>query len=343
MVTNEIEIKMLEPEDEKDFLKFMEKHLGNWKKFKKLWNWRRNSDPGLIFETALLAKAKGLTVGCVGIAPALITLRGLQIKASWQQDSLVSPSMRGKGLGKRLVNKASESWDMVVAKGTSKPMHGLRKSLGFTDVPNSNYLLWVSKPRPMFNGLKKLLIENILCLWKTILPTPKRNRKISVQSIHSFDQSLNILADKLADEKVLRPYKGKNYLNIRYCECPGKQYKILKTMKSETTGAIVLSTIGPHLDEGWIVDMICSSKDKKSAYALLFAAMEYFKKQNIARIWVFATLSEARRWLYRFGFVATGISPKFTYRIQGHKINPAIIANTSWDFWHGDGDLELYD
>ena len=340
--STQIEIKLLEPEDEKNLLNFFRHNLDTWEKFKLYWHWKNKNKNASSKETAVIAKVEGDIVGCIGIVSADVTLNGNRIKTSWQQDSLVSHSMRGRGLGKQLVNKGGQGWDMAMAKGTSKAMYGLRKSLGFLDVPNSDYLLRVCRPRAMAKTLKERLFEYILWLWKNLIPMPGENPTIDIKPIDAFDQSFDILANELSKKNVLRLHKGQGYLNWRYFQCPGKFYKVFRAGGEKARSAIVLNIAGPKSDEGWIVDLVCSPADKKHAYSLLQTAVKYFEQHEVSRIWVFATLPAARKWLFRLGFMPTGRTPRFTYMIQEENFDPIEFHQASWDFWHGDGDVELY-
>jgi len=341
--TEQVEIKLMSPDDERALLGFMERNLGNWGKFRELWQWRQENKEVSGGETAALAKLEGQVIGSVGIVQAPVTLSGSIIKASWQQDSLISRGMRGRGLGKKLVNEGAKGWDLVMAKGTSQEMYGLRKSLGFLDVSNSDYLVRIYKPRFMARKPKESAAECVLAVWKSILPMPGTDSAIQVKEINAFDQTFDFLAEELSKENVLRLYKGQKYLNWRYFECPGKHYKVFRAGGEKARGALVLNITGQDFDEGWIVDLICYSKDEKCAYALLRSAMNYFKERRVSKVWAFATLPAARRCLYRFGFLPTGRTPRFTYHVYGEDLDGGILVATFWDFWHGDGDVELYD
>jgi len=228
-----------------------------------------------------------------------------------------------------------------MAKGTSKAMYGLRESIGFTDVPNSNYLVKVQKPRFRLDKPKDSLAEYGLYAWKTFLPLPRGDSSIDVEEIEAFDQVFYDLRERNSFADVVHLRKDSQYLNWRYVKCPRKKYHIFKAGDPRTLGAIVLAIGGEQADEGWIVDFVCDQEDKTCAYALIREAISYFKEQGVWRIWTFATLPAARMRLRRFGFVPTGRTPRFTYRMQGN-LNPSELRQASWNFWHGDGDVELY-
>ena len=150
-----IEIKLMAAEDEVGLMEFLNGNLETFGEFERFWSWRQENETQNGGETVVIAKGDEKIVGSVGIVPASMTVDGYPIRAAWQQDSLVSPAMRGKGLGKRLVAKAAEGWDLILAKGTSEAMYGLRKSVGFLDVPNVGYMVRVCKPRGRKAAVKK--------------------------------------------------------------------------------------------------------------------------------------------------------------------------------------------
>jgi hypothetical protein len=337
-----ITASLLQRDEEGLLLSFMEAHLDNWEKYHKYWDWRQGNKSDSDGESAIIAKEGGQIIGSIGIVPARLNFIKHDVKASWQQDSLVAPEGRGKGIGKKLVNKGGEGWDVVMAKGTSETMYALRKKLDFVDVPNSDYLLLVLKPRVAIRNLKQSILEAGLFLYDFILPIPGVDKSIEVKEAESFDDSFDQLAELASTTKGLRLIKDHGYLNWRYCKCPDKRYRILRAGGRQARGAIVLNITGANSDEGWIVDLICNPSDKECAFALIREGVRYFKKNQVFRIWSFATLPSSRRRLFRFGFVPTGRTPRFTFRVQGGKVNKDELLSSEWDFWHGDGDVELY-
>ena len=341
-IVNPIEIKLMSQSDETALLAFLKHNLKEYERFVRCWEWRKENLPFSLEEKAVIAVDERLGIaGCVGIAPVEIRLSGKEINAAWQQDSMVSPSVRGRGIGKKLVIHGSEGFNLSLAKGTSNAMYGLRKALGYKDVSHSNYMIRVCRSKAIQGSIVKKSLFHVLGLLSMMFPFPKINQKINVHQINEFDDSFDKLDAALIDDNTLRPRKGKDYLNWRYTRCPVKQYTILKAGSENARGAIIVNCIGPESDEGWIVDMICDNKDRDCAYALIQAAISYFNDNRVSRIWCFATHPDARRWFYRFGFLPTNRSPRFTYLALDTEVQQRI-GICRWDFWHGDGDIELY-
>ena len=331
MHIRQIDINRLRREEEQALLDFFASNLDKFERFHTLWEWRKIGTPNW---SAAIADVHGSIVGCVGVLPAAVVVEGYQVRASWQQDSLVAPAMRRRGVGKELVSEGSAGWDLVLAKGTSKPMYALRKSVGFRDVPNSTYLIREHRPRPAD--------ETHIPLGSPKRPLPQNFSRIPVDPVDAFDQSFNLLAEQMSKEDIVRLYKGQTYLNWRYFECPRGGYQVFRAGEQEARGAIVLSIPGSRHDEGWIVDLICRKDDRVCAINLLHTAMYYFDRQDVLRVFAFATLQAAREWLYHVGFISTTHSPRFTYHLSKLCASCTQIARHPWDFWHGDGDVELY-
>lgn len=336
--SEEILISIADSTDIDHILKFYEKNLGSWKQFIKFWDWRQNQNPYQREPKAVTAKEGGKIVGCMSVNAVLLAVGDRRISASWQQDSLVLRSMQGKGIGRKLIREANKNFEMNLAKGTSKSMYALRKSSGYQDVPNTNCLVRIEKPRPLKGRTQEGIAEHLIAQWRLFMPRLRINKDIYVHEINSFDASFDNLAVLLAKEKIRRIFKDRKYLAWRYFQCPGKSYTIFRAGGKEARGAIVINTTGDG--EGWIVDLISLSSDRQCIDALLAKAVNHFKTNRIARIWVFATLGSTRKRLYRFGFLPTPNNPRFTYAWNGD--SSGALGVKLWDFWHGDGDIELY-
>jgi GNAT superfamily N-acetyltransferase len=337
-----IEIEPLSSGNQEQLLAFYAAHMDDWDRFQQLWEWRRERESNCGAEKAVLARAGSAIVGSVGVVPLTVTLAGSKFTAAWQQDSLVSPAARGKGVGKRLVEKGMEGCEITLAKGTSDAMYRLRKKIGFRDVPRSDYLLQAMRPRLDASGLNRSAVQLLFWLWGKALPRPASPQNIQIYPIEGFDPGFDFLAEAICAENVLRPYKDHRYLNWRYFRCPGKDYTVLRAGDTQARGAVVLSMSNSDRGSGWVVDLICRSDDTACALALIGKAMAHFRSKHATTVWVFATHPRARRWFQRFGFLPTGQSPRFTYLVSGAGSSRPGVSERLWNFWHGDGDNELY-
>jgi len=340
MSSNDITLSRAQSSDIHEILKFYEVNFDNWNEVRRFWSWQQLENPSFQGPMHVLAKKKDVIVGCIAINPVRLSFKNSVINAAWQQDSLVDKPLRGQGLGRKLIHEAGKDCDIALAKGTGAAMYGLRKSYGYQDVKNANYLIWIKEPRSLKSRGWKSIAEVFFSLWQKAVPLPHLDDPIRVSEISAFDKSFDDLADLLSRQRILRIYKCRRYLNWRYFQCPEKRYTVFRAGNKDARGAIVTCISHRDKEEGWIVDLICSDDDEKCAFALLDKAIRTLRLSGIKRIWVFATLPTARRWLYRFGFLPTNNSPNFTHCLQNSELTQA--GPLAWDFWHGDGDTELY-
>jgi GNAT superfamily N-acetyltransferase len=339
---DEIQVGRLLPDLEESFLDFYRSTLKEAVRFEKYWPWHKAGPQGIGTEEAFVATFQGRLVGGVGAVAAPVTYAGRRIHASWQQDSIVSPSLRGKGVGRKLVEAAAQDFDVVMAKGTSDAMYRLRKSAGFQDVPRSNYLLKVLKPARHVNLGKRWLAEIVLRLWGKMLEGLAARGRVPVTTVDRFDESVDGLASALSVEPVFRLYKSTQYLNWRYLGCPDRKYNILRAGAADSRGWAVTGIAEGGRGDGWIIDLLCPTNDRACRHSLLCAGVRNLRSSGVTRILAFATLPQARRSLMRLGFVPVPSTPRFTFRQSSNIPLPVPMENFLWDFWHGDGDVELY-
>ena len=337
-----LEVRLMRRDEEASLVEFYSANQQARRKFYELWEWRKKAASHRETGLAVIAKDKETVVGSVGLVPACVTLGGSRIRGCWQQDSLVSSNMRGKGVGRKLIEEGNRSHSLTLAKGSNEGMYRLRKSLGYVDVGKSDYLLRVCRPRLTDHSLKRRIFERSLACWKRMVPLPRIDSSLTVEKVDYFDESFDWLAEQLSKELVLRIHKNQSYLNWRYFQYPSKEYIVLRAGEEQARGALVLNITGDSTDEGWIVDLICLERDRACAYALLNYGVKILEEKKVSRVWVFSTLVSARRWLIRFGFLPTRITPRFTYKLNSEKALSDSVSKAPWDFWHGDGDIELY-
>jgi hypothetical protein len=337
-----VSIAKLHNREISNFMRFMESSPDNWAIFREMWLWRQQGKPESGGEEAVVAKIGNSIVGCVGIVPVNLTINGDKVDACWQQDSLVGPNLRGQGLGKRLVKEAEKGYQLIMAKGSSQGMYRLRKSSGYSDVSNSDHLVRVLKPVFTKCQIKKSLIEYCFWAYGSMVPLQKDNTALTVESVDHFGEEFDNLAVALSTTNVVRPYKSSAYLNWRYFRCPIKSYTIFQAFGSRLRGAIIINISKKDLNDGWIVDMLHRPGDTICANTLLNQAMRFFNENQVRRIFTFTTLPATRKCFFRHGFLPTGQTPRFTYRYPEYNSDVKSLAGLDWDFWQGDGDLDLY-
>jgi hypothetical protein len=274
----------------------------------------------------------------MNVVPVSLHVGDKVLKAAWQQDSVVSDSMRGRGIGRELINRSAAGFDMILAKGTSDAMYKLRKACGFQDVANSNYLVKVLSPRRFGPSAKHKAYGSVLAAMSLLKRRPQR-ASVATRASTQFGPEFDQFRDPMSPSEV-RLVKCSRYLNWRYVGCPGRDYRIVETMgRHSSKGAAVVTT----RQTAWIVDLLCDYSDTDVLVSLIRASVEACRGAGAASVHTFATSKRVRECLRREGFIEVPHTPRFTYRPARAELDPTQLATYDWAFCHGDGDIELYD
>lgn len=336
----DIYLGLLDTRDEAQLLEFYRRFIKKGNRTVEVYQWRKQYQGGNL---PYVAKQNGRIVGAVTAFPVSLIHNNQRINAAWQADSIVDPAMRGKGLGKKLVNLAAQNYDVVLAKGTSPPMYRLRKSVGFVDVGNSNILLRVLSPVVSQGNWWKRLGYAFLYFATIFHSKIEEASGFQVQEIRKFGSVFDRLATEWPQNDEINMYKDSRYLNWRYINCPFRSYRVLQVTDGMHVRGVLILRMNPKPREmGWIVDILYPSGNKEILRILLKIAIIEFRKSKASDARTFASSQNIRTHLFALGFKNLKDDPRFTYRVENRKLGIDYTSAT-WNFWHGDGDLELYD
>ncbi len=334
-------VRPLEPTDHSSLFAFYRANLGTGERVAQYFEWRER-DPASGGNRPFAAWYDGALLGTVNVVPWTLAGGGHEFSVCWQQDSIVSAAARGKGVGKALVNAAAAGWPLVLAKGTSAAMYALRKSAGFVDLPNATYLTRALRPFATGGTWRRRLGTPLLSFRNLFHRLPPPSRPLHLRELSTFGPSYDALAARLVGGQRMAPRKGASYLHWRYLGCPTRQYRILEAVDGEEPlGAAILRLPSGPPDVAWLVDLIGDLDDADVVVTLLSGALRSARAAGASLIRTFATSQRAREFLGRAGFVDSAETPRFTIRVglPTWTLGPDRI---DWNFWHGDGDAELY-
>jgi GNAT superfamily N-acetyltransferase len=308
----------------------------------KYFRWRQKGLPASGGNRPLVVEVNGKIAGAVNVMPVKLVCKGQNINAAWQGNTLVSPEMRGRGVGKRLLNEGATGYPLTLGKGTTLAMYQLKLKEGFQDVPHSNYLIKVLTPWRIKRPLPKKLIFFIYTLLGRLKYSATKVSDLEIQVIKKFDERYDQLAEQLSRCPDLKLYKNSHYLNWRYVDCPDKNYLILQAVREDNLlGAMVISPNKTSGETAWILDIIGDVNKPGEIGRLLDEAIQYVRSLQAADIRIFATSGKVRKILIGKGFININYTPRFTYRFVDKALE-AELAGVEWNFWQGDGDYELY-
>lgn len=338
---DDLRLRPLAADETERLFSFYRETLGNAEHVITLYEWRLRGRPSSGGIDTYVAERKGRLLGAMNAVPTRLSGWGELFQAAWQQDSIVHPEARGRGVGSRLTSYAARRAPIALAKGTVEPMYRLRKRAGFRDVPGDTFL--VRPLRPLPGGPESSLKRRVLfpVLWLAGRISQRVPTRLETTEIERFDADFDRLADKLARRPGLRLYKPSGYLNWRYFTCPVRNYRVFATLREgEPSGAVVLRTDQDPGRDAWIVDLILDETDRQTAHTLVNAALNELGGSGAPGVRTFATCPRLRRLLLLRGFVPTSDTPHFTYHVVAKDESP---PKDPWCFFHGDADTELLD
>lgn len=333
-----LEVREAHPDEEDIILAYYRSELRSGDRVADVMRWRAASAAASGGNAPALAFLDGTLSGIVNSVPVTLTQSGRRITAAWQGDSFVSKTLRGRGVGKKLVQAASVGATLVLAKGTTPAMYALRKSVGAYDVGNAEYLVrglgfaGSSPLRSVMNGL--------LDLWGSVRSIGSGSR-IRAEEATGFSDDFDALEARLSASDEIRVAKPAAFLRWRYEQAPGRRYRVYRVdVAAELRGAFVLREPTAPGADAWLIDLIVDPRDQEVVRSLVQGAIGAARKAGAGGMRTFATSARVRAELFRLGFIRTKNSPEFTCWVRDAANAPN--AESAWHVCHGDGDLELY-
>jgi hypothetical protein len=339
-VIGKVDFHRIKPSEIPSLIRFYITNLAAGEKVSRLFHWR-NSIPqrGNAPWGAWLA---GELVGTLNTVPCPVIAGGNHVNWSWNLDSAVAEPFRYNGVGTSLAEYAAYGQPVVISKGLSDSMYRLRKSIGFDDVPNSNYLIRVLDPWNLGGSRRRRFLAPFIKLVTSGNHRQLLKSQYEIRTVDAFGSSYDTFVEIDRGLTTLGPLKPASYLNWRYTRCPIHSYTILEAFQGDRIlGAVVIRFPTEPNGDAWLIDLICNLANSPSVQFLIDAAIQRAAAENAAALLTLATSSRARTLLAQSGFVDTHTSPHFVFRPQSlGEINS--LKSKEWNFWHGDGDVELY-
>lgn len=337
--TNPLELRPARTDEAAAILAYYKAQLRAGARVADVMQWRAVDSAASGGNAPAVAVRDGALFGIVNSVPATLTFGGKRLPAAWQGDSVVSPELRGQGVARKLVHAASAEAAVVLAKGTLPAMYQLRKSVGFEDVGNAEYLM-----RGLgFAGTttKRRLRNGLLWIWGALRGKTIGSAGIVVET-DRFTDDFDDLESRIATVDEVRIAKSTAFLRWRYGAAPSRRYRIFRLDRDGMLqGAAVLRDAAKPGDDAWLVDLVVDPRAGDTIYQLVSAALHAARGSGAGSVRTFATSPRVREVLFGAGFVRTRDTPRFTRWIRDSAA-AGFAREASWHISHGDGDIELY-
>ena len=245
--------------------------------------------------------------------PAQIILNGKIIDITWPVNLFLSPELRGKGLGKKLVLSLVNNVPNTICIGGTPATLSLSRSLGWPIRDTINAYIKVLNPFIYFLRDRAVLRNRI---YRTLRSLPtfikhtfhliKPNNAFSFYEVKEFTQEMVELIYNGSPRNSVITLKSKE--RIRWlCEkipIKGYYYFIIKA-ENKTIGYMILrlKRRNSGIIEGKILDIFCLELSSKIFAEMLNFAVKFFFSKGVHSINMMASHPNLKRACDRTGFI----------------------------------------
>jgi GNAT superfamily N-acetyltransferase len=291
-------------------------------------------------------------VGQLATIPVELKVGGDQTRAIWILDFVILPEYRGRGLGKRLVLAARESFPTMITLGINEQSTAVFRSLKWValgGVHRYHRLLYPGDALSEVSKFEPLRRLANLCY----APFRPRDARTSdraggvVREITTFDGSFADLWQRASAQWTCAVVRSPRYLEWQFARQPGKKFDVLGLYEHERlVGYVVLffrkdgrGKVSPKV----AISDICydASGSPQVIDDLLRAALRLALERRAGSLVtdVLDPTVEAR--LRHAGFWRIKAAPQFMASASEHQ--DLIYQGSNWFLTRGDSDVSIFE
>lgn len=323
------------------------------------WIWRDNpfKNEG---DSYVVMEEDNLIIAYEGIMPYHFSIGGKDVDGYIYQDTMVDPSVRGKGIGTRFISAMLERYKKFsIVVWMNGPSARVFEKCGWKPVSNIpsfvrvyNAIPFATKKLGMIGKPLGLLVNmglKIVYVLDNIFSTQRANPDYEIEVIDEFDERIDELFKQVRSSYFCISYRGRDLLNWRYAHSNSAGFKniictkeavilsylVYRTRVDKKTGKTI-TTIYDYLSNG----------DEGGAFSFMFRkAMVLIEKDKPDQIEIICT-SEVHIPALRKNFFFRGwdnpLSLKYSHT-EGIDHAEKFADGRNWFFTYGDGDRLFWD
>lgn len=142
--------------------------------------------------------------------------------------------------------------------------------------------------------------------WKS---TSKIKDDIKIVQVNNFDDRINLFFDKVKEHFKFIVERKMDFLNWRYCDTRGGNYRIIMALEDDTILGYCITRINKYFEgdpRGYIVDILTEPDRDDVAEALIKNAIRYFDDAGVNRVFCWVINGQPTYDIYRsYGFRET--------------------------------------
>lgn len=342
-VNTEIAVRQATPDDEAALQRFYRQAYGEERsqyKYPLRWNWLYRENPFIPKGFGLpiwVAVRHNEIVGHTGAMFVPCLIKEKSVIAAWSVDTIILPSYRGIGLGKRLQKSNQDSHEIFMSLAMSPANRAIKKKLGARPGPAAGLYVHTTEIDAdcLFKGINIRLRKRLGDLWgepawqllyltglpwlftKYLEAGLRKLQKEKQSRVREHSREFTSLECRFGDEadQLWESCRGlfnfmvertSAYLNWKYVDQPHIRYeRFYATDGSRPVGLVVFRLCEPPEPKlGVISEMICSHEDEDLVLDMLcFARERLYIHHGVLGIYIACSLPHYQRALKNLGFL----------------------------------------
>jgi GNAT superfamily N-acetyltransferase len=310
------------------------------------WQYRRNPNVPPAGPQIWIAREGSTIIGQYATMPVKLSVKGLDVEASWGMDVMVAPERQRQGLGDMLFRTWDRHTGAALGLGLSEASYRLFQKMQWPDVGPVPCLV---KPlsRRAFRRPTWPVAVNRLVSYITLpvvrLVSRARPLQGEVQLIRHFGDGFTRLWDRVAPRFGFAVRRDAAYLNWKYIQTPHVRYTVAALLRDgEPAGYVVYRhTQEPRGRVTLLVDFLTEPDDEAGLLTLLRWVDREARAADSDKIRTFALHDGFRKLLRKSGYFQVKSTMDFVAKINAVAVPDAFYKTTAdWHVTLGDSDQD---
>lgn len=355
-MASDVQIKQFELADQDALLSFLRVAYADEprKSEPAFWRWHYLENPFTSPDDIPLwvVRSGKQIVGQLATIPVVLKVGSDKTRAIWILDFVILPEYRGRGLGKRLVLAARESFPTMITLGINEQSKAVFRSLKWIALGGVHRYHRLLYPGNAFGEISKFEPSRRLVNLCYAPFRPRYTRTSNrpgglMREVTTFDASFDDLWQRASAQWPCAVVRSPRYLEWQFMRQPGKKFEVLGLYEhDQLVGYVVLffrqdgrSKVSPKV----AISDICydASGSPQVIDDLLKAALRLALERRAGSLVadVLDPLIESR--LQHLGFWRIKAAPQFMASASEHQ--DLIYNESNWFLTRGDSDVSIFE
>lgn len=355
---HEIQIKQFELKEQEALLSFLRIAYADEprKSDADYWKWHFCDAPLATPDNIPLwvVKSGDEIVGQLATIPVELKVNTNLTHAIWVLDFVVREDYRRKGLGKRLVLAAKETYPTMLTLGINEQSTAVFQSLNWKALGGVNRYQRLLFPGNAIRETAKIesVRKAVNFLYAPMRPrisafTKKQSAEREIKEITEFDAAFDDLWQRASKQWNCAVVRDARYLEWQFMKQPSKKFNVLALYeRGELVGYVVLFIRKPEYSneppKASIADLLYSSNNSTEVIdELLRAALRLAIERRVGSLVTDVLDAKIEERLKKFGFWSIKNSPQFmASAVENQEF---IYEQSNWFLTRGDSDVSIFE